>query len=72
MIPPSNSRPSVLKTSAQLAEVLRSDPVATGLVREHLSAEEIIRMFNITESEMCEVMQIPVPADPCEDGATED
>jgi hypothetical protein len=72
MIPRSNPRPSVLKTSAQLAELLRSDPVATGLVREHLSAEEIIGMFNITESEMCQIMQIPVPADPCEDGATRD
>jgi len=73
MNPPFNpNRPCVLKSSAAIAELLRADPVATGLVKEHLPVEEILRLFDISESEMCEIMQIPVPADPCEDGATKD
>lgn len=65
MNPPSKS---VLKSSAEIAELLRADPVATGLVKEHLSVGEILRLFDISESDMCAVMNIPVPADPCEDG----
>ena len=65
MNPPSKS---VLKRSAEIAELLRADPVATGLVKEHLSVGEILRLFDISESDMCAVMNIPVPADPCEDG----
>ncbi len=65
MNPPSKS---VLKSSAEIAELLRADPVATGLVKEHLPVEEILRLFDISESDMCEVMNIPVPADPGEDG----
>jgi hypothetical protein len=59
-------------TSAAIAKLLRADPVATGLVKEHLSVGEILRLFGISESDMCAVMNIPVPADPCEDGATKD
>jgi hypothetical protein len=59
-------------TSAAIAKMLRADPVATGLVKEHLPVKEIIRLFGISESDMCKIMQIPVPADPCEDGATKD
>ena len=70
MNPPSNQ--SVLMTSAAIAKLLRADPVATGLVKEHLPVKEIIRLFGISESDMCAVMNIPVPADPCEDGATKD
>lgn len=70
MNPPSNQ--SVLMTSAAIAKMLRADPVATGLVKEHLPVKEIIRLFGISESDMCKIMQIPVPADPCEDGATKD
>ena len=66
MNPPSNQ--SVLMTSAAIAKLLRADPVATGLVKEHLPVKEIIRLFGISESDMCAVMNIPVPADPCEDG----
>ena len=65
MNPPSKS---VLKSSAEIADLLRADPVATGLVKEHLPVEEILRLFDISESDMCAVMNIPVPADPCEDG----
>ena len=65
MTPPSKS---VLKSSAEIAELLRADPVATGLVKEHLPVGEILRLFDISESDMCAVMNIPVPADPCEDG----
>lgn len=65
MNPPSKS---VLKSSAEIAELLRADPVATGLVKEHLPVGEILRLFDISESDMCAVMNIPVPADPCEDG----
>ena len=65
MTPPSKS---VLKSSAEIAKLLRADPVATGLVKEHLPVGEILRLFDISESDMCAVMNIPVPADPCEDG----
>ncbi len=69
MSPQSDRLPCVLKTSATLAALLRSDPVAAGLVREHMPADEIIRLFNISHSEMCQIMQITVPDG---DGATED
>jgi len=65
MTPPSKS---VLKSSEEIAKLLRADPVATGLVKEHLPVGEILRLFDISESDMCAVMNIPVPADPCEDG----
>ena len=62
MTPQSNP----LSRSAEIAKLLRSDPVTTGLVKEYMPVDEIIRLFDITESDMCKIMQIPVPADPCD------
>lgn len=57
MSPPSNP----LKVSEGIAEMLRSDPLATGLVKEHIPVREILRLFNITDEEVFHILHEPDP-----------
>tara|TARA_R110000868_G_scaffold11798_5_gene57584 strand:+ start:1891 stop:2082 length:192 start_codon:yes stop_codon:yes gene_type:complete len=50
-----------LKVSKEIVKMLRSDPMATGLVKEHIPVREILRLFNISDEELFHILHEPDP-----------